>query len=199
MLGSHVRKGASNSASEARLSSRRSSSTNARVSSHVGSRPAASHLRERGRARSRSDRIGSPSTVGQAMSSAGSSALMVCSRSGAVARRAQVHHRRIIFQRKESVAQALGEVDRPAVGRRAQPNPTGRRSVTRPGCRRPRRTPMPCRQVTYLAWLGGSWAKCTPRSTPGCRHRAVGLTQIEPMPGEGGELGIGEPFEERAT
>src|SRR5271156_1935049 len=24
----------------------------------------------------------------------------------------------------------------------------------------------PDRQVTYLAWLGGSWAKCRPRSTP---------------------------------
>src|SRR5271166_2159073 len=24
----------------------------------------------------------------------------------------------------------------------------------------------PCTQVTYLAWLGGTWAKCRPRSAP---------------------------------
>jgi hypothetical protein len=33
----------------------------------------------------------------------------------------------------------------------------------------------------------------------GGRHRTVGLTQIESMPRERGELGIGEPFEECAA
>ena len=32
----------------------------------------------------------------------------------------------------------------------------------------------------------------------GRRYRAVRLAQVEPVPGERGELGIGEPLEERA-
>ena len=60
------------------------------------------------------DMIGPPSTEGQTMSSAGSIALPVYSRSG-LENRAQVHRRRIVFQRKKSVSQTLGDVDGPVV------------------------------------------------------------------------------------
>ncbi len=135
----------------------RSSSTNARVSSHVGSRPAARTCSSVGASRSRSDRIGSPSMAGQLMSSAGSQRVDGVLACRVVARRAQVHHRRIVFQRKESVAETLGDVDRPSVrGRRAPPHPTARKSVSRPGCRRRRRTPR--RAGTSRTWPGSAAA-----------------------------------------
>src|SRR5262249_13794446 len=34
----------------------------------------------------------------------------------------------------------------------------------------------PRRQVTYLAWLGGTWAKCTPRSTPAADTQQLACT-----------------------
>ena len=173
---------------------------NARVSSHVGSRPAARTCVERGRVAVAvgHDRLavgGGPGDVQRRVERVdGVLAARV------VARRAQVHHRRIIFQRKESVAQALGEVDRPAVaGRRAPPRPSC------PNVGEPTRMSTttsntdPCRHVTYLAWLGGSCAKCTPRSTPADDTEQLAWCRSNRCPANCGERRIGEPFEEHPT
>ncbi len=45
----------------------------------------------------------------------------------------------------------------------------------------------PGRQVTNLAWLGGSCGEMQSAQHAGRRHRAVGLLQVEPVPREAGE------------
>ena len=84
-----------------------------------------------------------------------------------VGRGAQVHRRRAVLERAEGVAQALGEVDRPAVdGVEDARTPTGRRSASRPGCRRRSRRGSRVSAVTYLPWPGGTSAKWMPRTVP---------------------------------
>ncbi len=116
----------------------------------------------------------------------------------AVGRRTQVHHRRVVLQRQEGVTQTLRQVDRaPSSVRRAAPSPTARTSESPPGCPPRHRARRRATQVTYLAWLGGNWAKCTPRSTSRRRHRAVGLAQVELVPRHLGEPRFGEPLEKQ--
>ena len=54
----------------------------------------------------------------------------------------------------------------------------------------------PDAQVTYLAWLGGTWAKCKPRSTPADDTEQLACRTSKPVTGEAAEPAVGEPFEE---
>ena len=90
---------------------------------------------------------------------------------------------------------------RPRAGRRRRsaPSPTGRRSASPPAGRRPRRARRRDRQVTHLAWLGGSCAKWIPRSVPAAGDRAVGLGQPQRVAGRLGEAVLAEPLQEHAA
>src|SRR5947209_11055955 len=138
---------------------------NALACSQVGSRPAVRASSNVGASASRSE-ITSSCPLGQSMANAGSVASTVCSRCGLY-----------------SAEQRYITVELSCSARKPCPSPSERytdlwlRSSSTTASQRPNvgdptrmstttSNTEPDRHVTYLAWLGGSWAKCRPRSTP---------------------------------
>src|SRR5271165_2914164 len=139
--------------------------TNAWVSSQLGSRPAARTSSKVGAAASRSDNSNS-CPVGQSIASVGSVGVMVCSRCGLYS----AEHRYITVELSCSATKPCARPSERYTDLRSRSSSSTESQCPKVGDPNRMSTTTsntdPERQVTYLAWLGGSWAKCRPRSTP---------------------------------
>ena len=146
------------------------------------SRPGSRTSARRGAAASFGDSSGSKARPCRSWSatrcrSRGRAGCTPCSRPGCVAgpstgRRSRV----VVVEGQERVPQSLGEVDRTpvhVVDQHRVPLAEGRRALAQVDDHVERGTAD--RQVTNLAWLGGSWAKWMPAQRAGRGDRAVGL------------------------
>src|SRR5581483_7128226 len=139
---------------------------NAWASSQVGKSPAAPTSPSVGAAASRSDNSNLRSGVGQSIASAGSVAQMVCSRCGLYS----AEHKYITVELSCSARNPCASPSEMYTDLRSRSSSST--ETQRPNVGEPTRMSTttsntdPDRHVTYLAWLGGSWAKWRPRSTP---------------------------------
>src|ERR1700744_1726258 len=135
------------------------------ASFQVGSRPAARTSSSVAAGASRADNTTS-GPLGQLIASAGSVAQMVCSRSGLYSD----EHTYITVELSSSARNPCARPSEMYTDLQSQSSSTT--ESQRPKVGEPKRMSTttsktePDRQVTYLAWLGGTSAKCRPRSTP---------------------------------